>query len=225
MIEKLKLLQIRIQPASEFSEAINPGLKRSTITNHSPSEIAEFSFTKSTTIDDANCMREQLHLDHPHPSAKPPENFKTRRLLHVPIRLANFDHILRNSNLQHSDALLIPLATFSCVSASSCNCVRSNIDERTTQSQEPVVLNDIVLECSFCNASIPLTNLQVIARVNNNAKLTVEVLDSLAAEHAEGCRGRKAMDLMNADDTQFGISESTSEYKHINNFIGTSTSF
>ena len=224
---QLKLLQIQF--ASEFTELINPGLERSEITNHSPAafEISEISFTRSSIIDNVNCNREhseQLHLDRPPaPQVKPRDHLETMRLLHVPIRLAHFDPILKHPNLQHSDALLTPLATFSCVSASRSGN-KCHIDDRTTQSPRRAILDDIVLECAFCNTSISLANF--FARANNNAKLTMELLETLATEHAVWCTGRNGVDLMNADDAQFGVSEGESEHKPITNtFISTPCRF
>ena len=206
----LQLLQI--QSASEFIEPIDPGLERSEITNHSPSEITGISFTQLPILDDDDCMREQLHLDHP--PVQPvtsSDNLESTPLLHVPIRLAHFERILRHPDLQHSYALLTPLANFSCVSPVIHNGNRDYLEGRTTQSQElAAILADIVLECAFCDASFSPANIFAFDSNNGNAKLTMKLLESLAAEHAEGCRGRKGVALLNADDTQFGVCEGAS---------------
>ena len=214
---RLNLLKIQSIPG--FFEPINPGLERNEITYHSPSatEFLENPIINKTTIDNVNSTTKQLYLDDP----PAPQLETNKRLLHLPIRLAHFDPIL---NLKHSDALLItPLTTFGCVSLSSRLGARGHIDGRTTQSHQRAVFDD-VLECAFCNASLPLANL--LAHANHNAKFTVELLATLAAEHAEGCRGRNGVDLMNADDAQRGVLEGTSDQKTITNaLIGTLSYF
>ena len=221
---QLKLLQLQF--TAGFSESINPGLERSEITNHTPAtQLTENLFTGTSPINNAMSKLDKLHLDHPPASQeKPRDHLETTRLLHVPIRLAQFSHILMHPSLVHSDALLTPLTTFGCVSLSS-NCGdRGNSEGRTTQSQQRAVLDGIVLECAFCNASISLAS--IFARANNNAKLTVELLETLATEHAVGCRGRKGLDLMHADDAQLGVSEGVTEHKlNTNAFFGTSCCF
>ena len=217
-----RLNLLKIQSISGCFEPINPGLERNEITNHSPSatEFLENLIINKTTIDNVNSTTKQLHLDDP-----PAPQLKTnKRLLHLPIRLAHFDPILMHLNLKHSDALLItPLATFGCVSLSSRPGARGHIDGRTTQSHQRAVFDD-VLECAFCNASLPLANL--LGHANHNAKFTVELQATLAEEHAEGCRGRNGVNLMNADDDQIGVLEGTSDQKTITNaLIGTLSYF
>ena len=149
-------------------------------------------------------LSNQLYIDSPEPRLLlPPDPF----LRHQQLRIARSS--LFNRCFQRSGILLGPLVTVGCVSI--CRSHLQPILQPTPSPQQlEFSLDNLVLACGFCNASIPVAD--VLSRIAHpeNAQCTAELLELLASEHAVECRGRNAAEQLYEEDAMFGVSESSS---------------
>lgn len=90
------------------------------------------------------------------------------RTIHQPIRIARFQSFLRQSFVSHSNALLTLIATSGCASGL--------INARTNHSSTRQKMDELVIECAFCEASIALA--RVIDRLANSDSVKNSRLNS-----------------------------------------------
>ena len=205
------LSQVRIQCASAIADPSQTAPAKTDVSHRlsATKKAGKNLFQKPSAVSKINeVIYKQLHSDLP--LLVQLENII--HTVHQSIRLAQLNHLLGGQS--HWNALLTPMATFGCMSVH--RRTRITVSEgKITQTPHKNSLDRIILECAFCNVSVPLAEVLTRFTLSGSAKCTIELLAMLSTEHKETCRALKAVDRLKEDDVQFGVAEGNTEIMQI----------
>ena len=195
-------LSLAIADTLKLGRAKTDSAHRLTETNNDQKNL----FQKSTSVSKDNSIFKQLHLD------KQPQTQleDINRTIYQSIRVAKLDHLFGQPIFSHSDALITPLATFGGFSVHRRTRIIV-LSGRIALTQPRDALDEVILQCAFCNAFIPLAEVLSRFRLSGSPKCTLELLATFSTEHESECRGLKGAERLKEDGVQFGVSERSSD--------------
>lgn len=202
------MLQPRIQTASAIVDLFHQLQSKTDIFYSSPAiKKAGKKLSQPAAVRKVNdAIFKKLYLD----VILPTQLKNIKRSVHQSIRLAQLDALIGQTIFSHCNALLTPMATFGCVSV----CRHTGItvfEDKITHSSSGNTIEGIILQCAFCDVSIPFAKMISCFTLSGSPKCTMELLATLSEEHKAECRGLKGADRMNEEEMQFGVSEGGSD--------------
>ena len=131
---------------------------------------------------------------------------KKKLFVHQSLRVAHFHTLLSSIHPDGaipSCVLLTLLASVGQLALESSRAISSASTNIASSRSDP----EPMLNCAFCNASIPLSDLarhEPRSRAHYTAEL---VAGLLVTRHLEQCKGRRGGSLMRADDVHYSVAE------------------
>lgn len=180
----------------------NPVLGRGEIAYHAPGP-REFAHGVATKLraTNARLVSEQLRVDSP----RVPQPLIDPYMSFPPIRISTF--FVLSDQLNSSGALLSLFASLGCLFVCRrTSRTRTRATQRTSHAI-PSALDSVTLECAFCAASIPVSDVLTLVSSRDRAQCTAERLEALAVKHAQDCTGRRGVESLREDDAHVPVTE------------------
>ena len=152
-------------------------------------------------ITDTRLASEHIHDVAP----RSPQPLIDPRLRHQPIRISRFEVL--GGQLTSTGALPTLFASLGCLAVSRRTPQLRTRATLHTPHATPAAPASVALDCAFCAASIPLSDVLALFSSRDRAQCTVELLAALAVKHAEECTGRRGVESLKEDDAQVPVTE------------------